>query len=825
MAISFNTGATASANTAASVAITIPSGVLTGDVMLMFLTVFCEVGSAPSIAFSGAGGTWTLATVTTGTNPENGNNGTLYAYGYAYYRVATAGDPGASLTITETGSPAGTTWLAVALASYTGANTSSPVDVAGGANASAALVTCPSETTATANDWAVYMGGGGVNGSGGTVPGPTGATQRENLASSAGIGAAIFDSNGSAGGSGTSIGGTASFQFQTTNHPNTGQLNAFTIGLKPAAAAVAAVYGALRQAVRARPPLGGSVRAGEAAAELAPGTGNISGPVAGAGHGGGTGASGALVRNPVQGPLFRQAVQAVQAKLPQQPLLRGRCMSNPGTPVRNPSPGPVFRQKPAPVRFILPPWQPRAGRIGSSFGAPVINPLRGPPVYALLGHARARLPQLQPRAGRVTSNPGAPVRNPAAGPVFAQKTWPVQAQDPLPKRGRVYVTAKFPLAIVPPPAGPPFSPAVQAVRARLPLQPLLRGRASSNAGAPVRNPSAGPVFRQADQPVRARTPLPARGRTASSSGGPVRNPVPSGTGPVFVQRTFIRAQLPLSRRGTCRAIRFGPLPANPSQGPVFTPAVTPARARTPLPPRGRTASNPGGPVQNPVPGVTGPPFFPFRSPVRVHPVLPPRGRIASSPGTPVRNPSPGPVFRQATEPARARVPQVFSKGRTSANPGNPPVISAPLYPQHGPVRIRPVLPPRGRTSGNPGIPVAAAPKPAPVYPPHGPVQARRPLPPHGRVITGNPGAPRRNPSQGPRFTQAVQPCRSRVPPNAPRGRTASGPGGPVQNKPFNRILIATGDPFTLWATSGPVTAWDTGDPLAAWETGSPFTIE
>ena len=54
----------------------------------------------------------------------------LYAYGYFYYRKATAGDPGATLTITETGSPSGTTWLAAALAAYPGASGTQP-DVAG----------------------------------------------------------------------------------------------------------------------------------------------------------------------------------------------------------------------------------------------------------------------------------------------------------------------------------------------------------------------------------------------------------------------------------------------------------------------------------------------------------------------------------------------------------------------------------------------------------------------------------------------------------------------------------------------------------------------
>ena len=116
----YNTGATASATTAASVNVTIPSGVLANDVMVLNVECFTEHSTPPTVGFSGGGGTWTLMPVSAGTNPAVAQNGTIYSYGYAYYRVATAGDPGATLTITETGSSTGTTWLTVALATYTG---------------------------------------------------------------------------------------------------------------------------------------------------------------------------------------------------------------------------------------------------------------------------------------------------------------------------------------------------------------------------------------------------------------------------------------------------------------------------------------------------------------------------------------------------------------------------------------------------------------------------------------------------------------------------------------------------------------------------------
>ena len=62
------------------------------------------------------------------------------------------------------------------------------------------------------------------------------------LSSSAGIGAALYDSNGSAGAAGSSLGGSASFDFSTSDG-NAGFLNAVPVGLRtqaPPAAVVAA---------------------------------------------------------------------------------------------------------------------------------------------------------------------------------------------------------------------------------------------------------------------------------------------------------------------------------------------------------------------------------------------------------------------------------------------------------------------------------------------------------------------------------------------------------------------------------------------------------
>lgn len=232
MAISFNTGAKNSANTAASVTLAIPAGVLVNDVMVMALEVFTETATAPTISFSGGGGTWTLVPVTPGTNPEVATAGaTIWSYGYAYYRVATAGDPGATITITESGSAAGTTWFAVAMGAYTGASTASPIDVAAGNNAQGTSGgTGPAVTTVTANDWALQLACVGINGT--PLGGP--GTSRQNIVSSASVGAAI-DDGGAAVAAGTSIGGGSWTQAGNTSN----WWSLFTIGLAPAGAAPA----------------------------------------------------------------------------------------------------------------------------------------------------------------------------------------------------------------------------------------------------------------------------------------------------------------------------------------------------------------------------------------------------------------------------------------------------------------------------------------------------------------------------------------------------------------------------------------------------------
>jgi hypothetical protein len=77
------------------------------------------------------------------------------------------------------------------------------------------------------------------------------------------------------------------------------------------------------------------------------------------------------------------------------------------------------------------------------------------------------------------------------------------------------------------------------------------------------------------------------------------------------------------------------------------------------------------------------------------------------------------------------------------------------------------------------------------------------------------------------FRQAVRPVRAIIPQNAPRGRTASNPGGPVANIPLANPLFRLGTPFWRWATGTPglTSEWSTGTPGFQWATGIPVTSQ
>ena len=413
-------------------------------------------------------------------------------------------------------------------------------------------------------------------------------------------------------------------------------------------------------------------------------------------------------------------------------------------------------------------------------------------------------------SGRTAWNAGAPVNNPTPGPVFRQRTNQRRPRGAmyLPRPGGVYGSltpgtgdtsfgtgriAWNTGAPVQNPASPsPFYPAVQAIRARLPRHQFYpRGRAASNPGAPVRNPQPGPVFRQAVQPCRARIPQtaqPAAERINHSPGAPVRNPQP---GPLFRQAVqAARARLPEQPflKGRCSSSPGAPV-RNPTPGPVFRQRVTPARFTLPpwQPRAGRIGSNPGAPVANPI---HGPPAYAPLGPSRARvPQNAPRGRVYTTAKPAAAPPTPGPVFTQAPQAVRARLPQQpFLRGRSVSNAGAPvhnptsgPVFRQAVHPAQ--VRIPQVFS-RGRAYRNPGAPVR---NPAP-----GPVFTQRVTPARAVIpqtfskgrASGNPGAPVRNPSPGPVVYPALGPARARLPQLAPRaGRTGSNPGAPVANPP------------------------------------------
>jgi hypothetical protein len=103
------------------------------------------------------------------------------------------------------------------------------------------------------------------------------------------------------------------------------------------------------------------------------------------------------------GPAFRPMVQAVRAKLPQQPLLRGRTEISQSSPVKNPTKGPAFQQKTSPAR-IRPSLPPR-GHLGSNKGSAPRNPTKGPAFRQATRPAQAKRPWRRPSGGSVSFTP------------------------------------------------------------------------------------------------------------------------------------------------------------------------------------------------------------------------------------------------------------------------------------------------------------------------------------------------------------------------------------------------------------------------------------
>ena len=233
MAISFNTGVSndSGGGTAANVTLTIPAGVLGGDVILFVAEGFDAVSGA------------TLSASSTGTSPilldQNqtaGTNNGLFGNGAVWYFIASATDAGKVITITASG--AMNPFWSASLAAYTGA---ASIDVHGGVAAESttgAATSTPALTTGVAGDWAIYLAGLGIP-AGGTSPAinePSGTTSRQKHEASSSICSDICDSNASVGPAGTGIGGSGK-QYSPSSPPGNTWYNLFTVGLSPAVAA------------------------------------------------------------------------------------------------------------------------------------------------------------------------------------------------------------------------------------------------------------------------------------------------------------------------------------------------------------------------------------------------------------------------------------------------------------------------------------------------------------------------------------------------------------------------------------------------------------
>lgn len=219
----FNTGTTAAIGGqvhSTPFTFTIPAGVAVGDVMVVAVDTFtftpASLGVSTPTSGTGGANTWTpVAPGVTG-----GPSGGVQNYSTAWWRVATATDPGSTFTISWTGAiPSNDQfWWTACLVSYTGFYTASPLGAVPAPNAGAgtAVGACPSGSTQRANSWSVYLCPSTIGGSGSITGIPSGTIQRELLNPGSGVDCAIADSNGAVGDAASGIGG-GSF---TANNPS-----------------------------------------------------------------------------------------------------------------------------------------------------------------------------------------------------------------------------------------------------------------------------------------------------------------------------------------------------------------------------------------------------------------------------------------------------------------------------------------------------------------------------------------------------------------------------------------------------------------------------
>lgn len=224
----YNTGAK---NTLTAVAhtvqptLTIPAGVLPGDVMIVAVSMFTFTPTNPGITLTPAVGSWTQVGGGLQSSPAAGG---LKEFGAVWKRVATAADAGTTLTFAFTGTPGSTDqfWWAIDIVAYTGF---SDVDVSNLAGTGTSGNLLPSGTSGALGELVVAIGSIAVAGSG-SVSSLSGAVIRQN-ANTAGIACVIADTVYGVGASGTAIGGGS---FVTTGGAGD-QWCDFILTLKPIA--------------------------------------------------------------------------------------------------------------------------------------------------------------------------------------------------------------------------------------------------------------------------------------------------------------------------------------------------------------------------------------------------------------------------------------------------------------------------------------------------------------------------------------------------------------------------------------------------------------
>jgi len=194
--IAYNTGAAAATQSSGTgvFTLTIPAGVLPGDVLLIAATGGHNRLPPSDMTVTSSGTPLTQLGVTQ-------RQDAFYTFEYGlFWAVADAADPGAMITVTWT---ADTTGFAIAVAAYTGA---AGVDGYGSTGNFAATITAPSVVTTVPGDWAVQMAATYASS---TLTPPTGTprTAASDGTPGSGVAVAVVDTAAPVGPAGTVIGG------------------------------------------------------------------------------------------------------------------------------------------------------------------------------------------------------------------------------------------------------------------------------------------------------------------------------------------------------------------------------------------------------------------------------------------------------------------------------------------------------------------------------------------------------------------------------------------------------------------------------------------